>query len=475
MSYDIIVIGGGPGGYVAAIRAAQLGLNTALVEKHKIGGTCLNYGCIPTKAFYKSATLFSEMRKSEAFGIVSSGAILDAEKLQNQKNETVENLTTGVKKLLEAGGVDIYDGMASFTSSSEVQVHLSTGEKVSLSAKNFIIATGSDVFTPQMKGIDHSKVVTSKEILEFEELPKQLVILGGGVVAMEFASIFNDFGSEVTVVVRSSILKSFDKDIVKRASAYLKKKGVTIQSKTDVLEIRDGDTGVEVVINGKKGESVLNADLVLNAMGRRPNFEGLEIEQAGVEVEKGAILVDAHFKTSAETIYAIGDVNGKYMLAHTASHQGVHVVESIKGIGSTEYIDIAGKQVSKMDVVPSCVFISPELAGVGLTEDQAKAEGIAVHVSKFPFSACGKAMAMRKTDGMVKLIALESGQLVGAQILGEHASDLIHEITLAITNGLKVDDVVQTIHAHPTLSEGVLEAAYGLKDGALHMAPKKKS
>lgn len=475
MSYDIIVIGGGPGGYVAAIRAAQLGLNTALVEKHKIGGTCLNYGCIPTKAFYKSATLLSEIRKSETFGIASEGAVLDAVKLQNQKNETVDNLTSGVKKLLEAGGVDIYDGMALFLDSDTIEVHLSTGEQVNLSANNFIIATGSSVFTPQMKGIEHSKVVTSKEILEFEELPKELVILGGGVVAMEFASIFNDFGSEVTVVVRSSILKSFDKDIVKRAAAYLKKKGLTILTKTDVLEIRDGDTGVEVVTTSKKGENVLKADLVLNAMGRRPSYAGLNIERAGVEAEKGTIAVDDHFKTSKEHIYAIGDVNGKYMLAHTASHQGVHVVESIKGIGSTEYIDIAGKQVSKMDIVPSCVFISPELAGVGLSEDQAKADGIAVSVSKFPFTACGKAMAMRKTDGMVKLIALESGQLVGAQILGEHASDLIHEITLAIANELKVEDVVQTIHAHPTLSEAVLEAAYGLKEGALHMAPKKKA
>lgn len=473
MSYDIVVIGGGPGGYVAALRAIQHGMKTALVEGHKIGGTCLNYGCIPTKAFYKSGTLFSEMKHAEDFGILTESLSLDVEKLQAQKNKTVTDLTSGVEQLLVAGGVDIYKGMASFKNEQVIRVDVSDGDSLELEGKSFIIATGSSVFTPDMKGIDHPKVVTSKELLDVKVLPENLVILGGGVVAMEFASIFADFGSKVEVIVRSRILKGFDSDMVKRASAYLKKKGVSIRTKTNVLEIREGASSAEVIIDGKKGEEALCADLVLNAMGRRPEFTGLNLAAAGIEPQKGAIQVDDHFRTGKKHIYAIGDVNGRYMLAHAASHQGIQVVDAIAGVGKSHDIKMGDKTLSKMDIIPSCVFISPELAGVGLTEDEAKEEGIPVKVSKFPFTANGKAMTMQKTEGLVKLIALESGQIAGAQILGAHASDLIHEIALAITGEMNVDDILTTVHAHPTLSESILEAGLGLEMGALHLASPK--
>lgn len=480
MTYEIIIIGGGPGGYVAAIRAAQLGAKVALIENHKIGGTCLNYGCIPTKAFFKSAELLEEARHSNAYGLEIDGVRLNIELLQDHRTTVVNDLTSGVEKLLVANGVDIIYGTASFISEDKIAVTDDNGLVTEYKAEKYIVATGSKVFVPPVNGINSKYVVTSKELLEFEKLPEKLVILGGGVIAMEFASIFNAFGSEVTVVARSTILKTFDKDVVKRVSAYLKKKGIRILTTTNVLEIKDGENGAQVVVEGKKGEEVVNADLILSAMGRRPNHTGLNVEAAGVELKGHAIGVDDSFRTSNENVYAIGDVNGRYMLAHAASHQGVHAVEEIMGYGAESGISPTSEQsvdewnASKMDIVPSCVFISPELAAVGMNEDEAVGNGLAVKVSKFPFSANGKAMTIDHTEGFVKIVALESGRLIGAQILGAHASDLIHELTIAVANGLTVADVTSTIHAHPTLSESVAEAAFGLLEGALHMAPVKK-
>lgn len=476
MSYKIIIIGGGPGGYVAAIRAAQLGAKVALVENHKIGGTCLNYGCIPTKAFYKSAELMEEALHGNAYGLEINGVKLNVDLLQNHKNQVVTDLTSGVEKLLVANGVDLIYGTASFISESHISVQKEDGSSEELEAENYIVATGSKVFTPPLKGIENKRVVTSKELLDFETLPEKLVILGGGVIAMEFASIFNAFGTEVTVVARSTILKTFDKDVVKRTSAYLKKNGINILINTNVLEIKDGVNGAVVTVEGKKGKQDIEADLILSATGRRPHHTGLNVEAAGIELDGHAIKVNDAFKTSNEKVYAIGDVNGRYMLAHAASHQGVHVVESIMGHTQEHEtpIEIGDQKISKMDIVPSCVFISPELAAVGLTEDQAKDQGLEILVSKFPFSANGKAMTINRTEGFVKLVALENGQLIGAQVLGAHASDLIHELTIAIAHGLTAEDVATTIHAHPTISESVAESAFGLLDGALHMAPVKK-
>lgn len=476
MTYKIIIIGGGPGGYVAAIRAAQLGAKVALVENHKIGGTCLNYGCIPTKAFYKSAELIDEAKHANSYGLEIDGVRLNTELLQVQRQKVVTDLTSGVEKILIANGVEIINGTASFNSKDSITVTSEDGSSTDLSAEHFIIATGSKVFIPPVKGIESKYVVTSKELLEFEELPEKLVILGGGVIAMEFASIFNSFGSDVTVVARSSVLKTFDKDVVKRVSAYMKKSGIKILTNTSVLEVTDGENGAKVAVEGKKGEALIEADLILSAMGRRPHFTGLNVDVGGINLKGHAIEVDSHFKTSNSKVYAIGDVNGKYMLAHAASHQGVHVVEEILGISQEhDEIQYSGDlSVSKMDIMPGCVFISPELAAVGIGEDQAKEMELDVKVSKFPFTANGKAMTLNHTEGFVKLIALESGNLIGAQILGAHASDLIHELTLAIANGLNVTDVTSTIHAHPTLSESVAEAGFGLLEGALHMAPIKK-
>lgn len=474
MAKTITVIGGGPGGYVAAIRGAQLGADVTLIENHKIGGTCLNYGCIPTKAFYKSAEVLENLSIADQFGLDVADFNLNVEKLQKHKNGVVEELTSGIEKILIANGVTIIKGTASFESDKTVSVKKDDKQVIEIESDYFILATGSKVFVPQIEGIDSKRLVTSKELLDFDRLPEKLVVLGGGVVAMEFASIFNAFGSDVTVVARSSVLKGFDKDVVKRVSAYLKKKGIKILTNTNLLKLSDEDTYTGVHISGKKGESVLNADLVLSAMGRKPNTEGLSLDKAGIEITGSAIAVDDHYKTSNSRVYAIGDVNGKYMLAHAASHQGVHVAEGIMALETMPGGQEGSVGTDKMNIVPSCVFISPEMASVGVNEDEATEKGLEIKVSKFPFSANGKAMTMNHTEGFVKLTALSDGQLIGAQIVGAHASDLIHELTIAIAHGLKDTDVTTTIHAHPTLSESVSEAAYGLLDGALHMAPVKR-
>lgn len=465
MTYDIAIIGGGPGGYVAAIRAAQLGAKVALVEKHVIGGTCLNYGCIPTKTFFKTAQLLEDLSMAEAYGLSVSGVALDVDSLQIRRKAVVTELTTGIAQILRANGVDIVYGIASFKSPGMLEVTAEDGGVSSLSANNVIIATGSKVSKPTISGIDSKKVVTSRELLEFDSLPQKLVILGGGVVAMEFASIFSAFGSEVTVVARSSVLKMYDKDVVKRLIAYLKKRNIRILENTGVLEIADGENEALVHVEGKKGPEILSADLVLSAMGRIPSHTGLNLDAIGVRLEGKAIWTDDKLMTSTNGVYAIGDVNGRHMLAHAASHQGIQVVEHIMGKVDAVHLDTP---------VPACVFTLPELASVGHTEATAAKEELPVRVSKFPFTANGKALSMNHTEGFVKLLTGSDNKLVGAQIMGPHASDLIHELALAITNGLYVDDVVKTVHAHPTLSESVAETAFGFIDGPLHMAPLKK-
>lgn len=460
---------------MAAIRGAQLGAEVKLIENHKIGGTCLNYGCIPTKAFFKSAELMESMAMADQLGLDLSEYSLNVEKLQKHKNGVVEELTSGIEKILLANGVEIIKGTASFQSPDEISVKKENGETLTVASDYYILATGSKVFVPDIEGIHSKGVVTSKALLDFEKLPERLVVLGGGVVAMEFASIFNAFGSQVTLVARSTVLKGFDKDVVKRVSAYLKKKGIKILTNTSLTKITEEETHTGVHIRGKKGDAVLEADLVLSAMGRKSNTDGLLLEKAGIDLRGSSVVTDDHYKTTNHKVYAIGDVNGKYMLAHAASHQGVHVVENLLG-HSVKSPDSEGQaEIDKMNIVPSCVFISPEMASVGVNEDEATEKGLDIKVSKFPFSANGKAMTMNHTEGFVKLTALKNGQLIGAQIVGAHASDLIHELTIAIAHGLKDIDVTTTIHAHPSLSESVSEAAFGLLDGALHMAPLKSA
>jgi dihydrolipoamide dehydrogenase len=464
MQKRIVVIGGGPGGYVAAIRGAQLGAQVTLIERHKIGGTCLNYGCIPTKTLYRNAELLNTLKHIDDFGISVGEVSIDVDKIQKRKDEIVTQLVTGIEQLIKVNDIDVIQGSASFVSEDTLLVTKEDGETFHITCDDIIVASGSKPSMLPLEGIDLPGVITSKELLEFESVPKRLVIIGGGVIAMEFAGIFAAMGSEVDVVIRSDrFLKEVDSEITKRFAPYLKKKGINLHKNVSFVRIEKTEDGIALVGETKKGEVKFPADQILVSTGRSPVLEGLNLEAAGIEYTRKGITVDAHYKTTAKNIYAIGDVNGKIMLAHAASHQGIAAAEAIMGI----------EHKGNHDVVPNCIFVFPEISSVGLSEDEAAEKGIEIKKSKFMFGANGKALSIGEPEGFIKVISDMDDVILGVHILGPHASDLIHEGALAITSGLKVDDIANTIHAHPTLGEAFAEATMGLKGEAIHMAPIK--
>ncbi|MEF9951396.1 MAG: dihydrolipoyl dehydrogenase [Clostridium sp.] len=462
---DVLVIGGGPGGYVAAIRAAQLGAKTCVVEMDKVGGTCLNRGCIPTKALYRNAEIINNIKEADMFGITIPSFDLDFTKVQERKGGIVNTLVSGIDQLLKANGVELISGKASLKDKNTVTVNLNNGETREITAKNIIIATGSRPSMPSIEGGNLEGVLTSDEILELSEVPKRLLVVGGGVIGMEFASIFNSLGSEVTVLQSSDrILKFADTDLTKRLIASSKKKGIAMNLNTRIQSISKENDSLKVIANGKKGEVSFEADKVLLSIGRVPVVEGLGLENVGIEFDNKGIKVDANFETNIKGIYAIGDVNGKHMLAHAASHQGISVAEIITGLVSH----------ADHNLVPNCVFVFPELSTIGPSEDELKAEGKEYKVSKFMFGANGKALTLGESEGLVKILADMDNNILGVHILGPHASDLIHEGVLAVSNKLNVEDIANTIHAHPTLSESFVEAVLGIDNKAIHMAPLRK-
>ncbi|MBU3206387.1 dihydrolipoyl dehydrogenase [Clostridium algidicarnis] len=465
MDKDIIIIGGGPGGYVAAIRAAQLGLNVTVIEKDKLGGTCLNRGCIPTKALYRNAEILNILENIDEFGISVSDYSINVAKVQDRKNKIVHTLVSGVEQLLKANKVEVISGEATLKDKNTVTVKTADGVQ-NIRTKNIIIATGSVPYMPSIKGIEEKGVVTSDELLEFEEIPEELVVLGGGVIGLEFAGIFNAMKTKVKVIKASTtIFPSVDSDITKRYSAYLKKQGIEVQSSVDVKSIERQGEKLVIKAEGKKGEMSITADTILISKGRRANVKGLDIESLGIVMDKKGIRVDENLKTNIEGIYAIGDVNGISLLAHAASSQGVYAVEHIAGLTNKKYEAI----------IPDCIFVFPEIASVGVTEDEAKKRELEYNASKFMFGANGKALSLGEGDGFIKILSLkEDDTIIGVHIMGPHASDLIHEGALAINNKLGVEDIKKTVHAHPTLSEAFYEAALGLKKEAIHIAPPRK-
>lgn len=465
MEKDIVIIGGGPGGYVAAIRAAQLGAKVCIIEKGDLGGTCLNRGCIPTKALYKNAEILNTLKNISEFGIVIDSYSINLEQIQNRKAGIVNKLVSGVEQLLKANNVEIIIASAFLKDKNTVSAQLKNGDLREITTKNIIIATGSIPSIPNIPGISLPGVFTSEDMLEFKEVPNSLAIIGGGVIGMEFAGIFNALGSKVTVIeFLPSILSLVDTDLTKRLSVSLKRKGMDINTGTKVISIEKSNEGLIVTAEEKKGQIIFSADNVLVSVGRTPVTEGLNIENLGIGINRKAIVVDENYETNIPGIYAIGDVNGKSMLAHAATHQGKKVVERIMGYTSS---------YSK-EVIPSCIFVFPEIACVGITENEAKEKGIEYKTSKFLFGANGKALALGEGEGMIKVIASLDNSIIGVHIMGPHASDLIHEGAMAINKNMKVEDISSMIHAHPTLSEAFEEAVLGLNDEAIHMVPTKK-
>jgi dihydrolipoamide dehydrogenase len=452
--YDIVVIGGGPGGYVAAIRASQLGLKVAVIEKDVVGGTCLNRGCIPTKAYLKHTELIHDLQKMDEFGIIVDGYAIDWEKMKDRKNKVVNKLTGGIRGLFKKNGVDLIKGTGKVLNENEIEISGKKTEKIW--AENIIIATGSAPIKPGLKGMDLANVITSKEALDLDELPEQIVIIGGGVIGVEMASIYSSLEVEVTIVeILDNILINFDKemaDIVKKA---LIKQGVKILTSSKVTEIKEQKDKLVVKVDSEKAEQ-LTADKVLAAVGRKPVFTGLE--NLDLEKENGFIKVDSHMETSIPGIYAVGDVTGGMLLAHEASAEGIVAVKNITG--DSELRD---------NLIPNAVYSLPEIASVGMTEEEAKKEGYEIKVGRFPFKAIGKAIAIGSEEGFVKIISDKKwDQILGVQIVGPHATDLIAEAVIAIKLEATSEVLADTIHAHPTLSESVKEAAEDVNNLAIH-------
>ncbi len=462
--FDLIVIGGGPGGYVAAIRAAQLGLKICVVERQKMGGTCLNWGCIPTKALYRSAEVCHLAKNSEEFGIVSEKITINWEQVQSRKDKIVSQLVVGIVQLMKANNITVVEGEAKLKDVNSILVTKADGETACVSAANIIIATGSKPAVLPIEGVELPGVLDSTDLLALDHIPQRLAIIGGGVIGMEFAAIFNAFGSQVTVIeFLPNVLAQMDTDISKRLTPMMKKKGIEILTASRVMKIEKQE-GLVLTVSTKKGDIQIQADEVLMAAGRQPVVDNLMLENANIAYDKKGIKANAYGQTNVPHIYAIGDVTGGMMLAHTASHQGITAVEHIMGVEA------------KHDamVVPSCVFTFPEIAAVGITEDEARAKGLNYKIGKFMFGANGKALTLGEGEGFLKVISDENDILMGVHIMGPHASDLIHEGVLAIGMKLKAEDIIGTIHAHPTLSEAFSEAVMGLKGVAIHAAPVKK-
>ncbi len=466
MNTDLIVIGGGPGGYVAAIRGAQLGLNVVIVEKNELGGTCLNTGCIPTKTLFKDAQVLNYFNHAEEYGIKVDKYGLDLEKVQKRKKKIIKTLTSGVKGLLKANKVIIEKGEAKLISKDSVEIKLYDGSKKIIKGKNILIASGSKSSKPPIKGADLEGVVTSKEALEMTTLPKKIVIVGGGVIGIEFAGILNEFGSDVTIVeFLDSIIPMADKEVSSSLTRLLNKRGIKIVVSSKVEEIYKTDEELIVEIS-KNGETTkLDCNNVLISTGRELDIEGLNLEGLGIRYDKKGIKVDENYCTSIPGIYAIGDVIGGVMLAHVASEEGKVAVERI--VGEKTSVDY--------NLVPNSIFTFPEVSTVGLSEEEVKDKKLDYVVSKFQFSGNGKALTMNDSEGMVKIIASKDKTTIyGVHIIGPNASDLIHEAVVAMKAMLTVEEVASIMHGHPTLSEAFLEASMGILDKAIHIPPIRK-
>src|SRR5881398_1079908 len=462
--FDVVIIGSGPGGYIAAIRAGQLGLKTALVEKDKeLGGTCLNVGCIPSKALLTSSDHFTFVKKEAAkHGIVIDSAHVDLSKMQQRKDKVVKTFNGGVRSLMKTNKVTVLEGLGTIAAPGKVSIKSSKGETQEIETKNIVIATGSAPMELPFAKFDGKTIVSSTEALTFSEAPKQLIVIGAGAVGLELGSVWNRLGSEVTILeFLPRIAIGFDLELSNLLQRSLTAQGITFHLETKVSAVKI-DNGRATATATKGGQEMkFDADKVLVSVGRRPFSEGVCAEKIGVEFDdRKRIKVDKHFRTNVEGIYAIGDVIAGPMLAHKAEDEGIACVEIIAGkAGHVNY-----------DAIPGIIYTNPELAGVGITEDQAKEKAMNVRIGKFPFRANGRALANEDVEGVVKFIAdAETDKILGAHILQHAASELIAEPTSVIEFGGSSEDLGRTCHSHPTLSEAVKEAAMAVEKRALHI------
>ena len=461
--FDVCVIGAGPGGYVAAIRAGQSGFKTAIVEKAFPGGTCLNVGCIPTKTLIAGAEVYATARRAAEFGVEISGEIRpDWTRMLARKDDVIGKLRNGISSLLKSAGVTVFSGRGEFLSRRQLMVADGESAGSVIEADRFIVATGSEPLVPGFIP-QGNRILTSTELLSLPKLPKSLLILGGGVIGCEFACLFAELGVNVSVVeMLPQILPQTDGECAKLLAREMSRRGIRILNGTPLSEIKCTARGV----SGKVGAETVKADYLLVSIGRKPVTADLNLPAAGVRVDnRGFIEVDEAFRTSAPNIFAIGDAVGKIMLAHWASAAAENVVNTLRG----KSVAFPGA------VTPGCIFTSPEIGTVGKSEEQLKSEGVDYVVGKFPFAALGKAMAMNQTEGFVKILAdAESDQVLGIHIIGPHATDLIAEAGPAMLMEITAKELGRAIHAHPTLGEAMMEAAHAVHGECAHMPTRKK-
>ena len=463
--YDLIVIGAGPGGYVAAIKAAKLGKRVAIIENREVGGTCLNRGCIPAKAMIHASTLYQEAMEGERFGILSGDVRYDYGKILLYKEETSMKLRQGVEGLFKANAVTQINGTGTLEKDGTVTVRTEE-ETLLLSADDVLLATGSRPLKLPVEGIELPGVLSSDELLQLSAVPESLLIIGGGVIGVEFASVFQALGCRVTVVeALPRLIANMDKEISQNLKMILKKRGIDIHTGASVQRIQKDEKGLHCIFTEKEKEISISAQYILSAVGRIPNTQGLLGEETELNVERGRVIVDENFQTSMDHVYAIGDVIPGIQLAHMASAQGVCVAELL-----------AGEKISvDLHIVPGCIYTNPEIASIGITEEEAREQEIPVKTGKFIMSANGKSLITKEERGFIKVIAESgSGVILGAQMMCARATDMIGEFGTAIANELTAKQMLRAMRPHPTYNEGVAEALEELMGGAIHVAPRKK-
>jgi len=462
MNYDIIVIGSGPGGYVAAIRASQLGFKTAIVERESLGGICLNWGCIPTKALLKSAQVFEYLNHAADYGIKVDGGEADFTAIIKRSRGVADGMSKGIQFLMKKNKIDVIMGTAKIKKGGKIEVKGGDGSTKEYTAKHTILATGArSRELPNLKQ-DGKKIIGYRQAMNLEKQPKSLVVVGSGAIGVEFAYFYNAIGTKVTIVeYLDRIVPVEDEEISKQLERSLKKSGINILTGAEVTAVDTSSNPSKVKIKTAKGEETIEAEVVLSAVGITPNIENLGLEEVGVKTEKGRVLVDDFYKTNIDGVYAIGDIVKGQALAHVASAEGITCVEKIKGL-HVEPIDYNN--------IPGCTYCSPEVASVGYTEKAAKDAGYEIKVGKFPFSASGKASAAGAKDGFVKVIFdAKYGEFLGAHMIGANVTEMIAEVVAARKLETTGHEIIKTIHPHPTMSEAVMEAAADAYGEVIHL------
>lgn len=461
--YDIAILGAGPGGYVAAIRAAQLGLKSVVIEREHLGGVCLNWGCIPTKSLLRNAEVAELVTKGgKTFGFSADNITLDYPAAVSRSRQVSARLVKGVEALMKGNGIDVVMGTGKLTSPSTIDVQMADGgsQKI-INAKSIILATGSRARVIPGMTVDGVFILTAREALERQELPQSAVIIGAGPIGLEFATVWNAYGAKVTVVeMMDHVLPSEDEEAATEMSRHLRRAKIDTLTSTRVEAVNVTESGVHVRVTSPKGENTLIADVALVAIGVRPNSENIGLESLGINTDRGWVTVDGFMRTNVPNVYAIGDLNGLLPLAHVASAQAILAVETI-----------AGRKTSPFSVnwMPRGTYTSPQVASFGLSEAAAKAQGLNVSVGKFPFLANGKALALGENHGFIKIISdTATHEILGAVIIGPEATELLPELVLAAKSELTPAEIAETVHAHPTLNEAIMEAAHGVFGKAIH-------